>query len=59
MIRIGEMAREEAMSLEEEELINPKIPEASDAFLAEVEVDHDDFVSYVKDWKKLERYRFQ
>ncbi len=58
LIRIGEMAREEAMSLEEEEeLMNPKIPEVFDSFLAEIEVDHDDFVSYVKYWKKLEKYR--
>ena len=57
LVRKGEITREEALRLESEELKNPVEPKIFNSFLKELEMTKDDFISSVKDWKKIDKFR--
>lgn len=56
-VRFGEMTREEALEIENKELSSGKKPEILDSFLKELGMSEDEFESYVRDWKKVDRFR--
>jgi len=56
-VRFGEMTREEALEIENRERAQGKKPEILDSFLKELGMSEDEFVSHVRDWKKVDRYR--
>lgn len=57
LIRLGEMSREDALKIEEENFKNPQIPKELFEFLNEINMTYDEFVSYVKNWRNIEKYR--
>ncbi len=57
LIRLGQMTREEALKIENEENENPYIPEILAKFLEQINITEDEFINEAKDWKKVEKYR--
>ncbi|MDD5195494.1 MAG: hypothetical protein PHQ96_07485 [Candidatus Omnitrophica bacterium] len=57
LIRLGEMTRDEAMEIETKKLENRQTPIMLDSFLKEIDMKRDEFESYVKDWRKINKFR--
>ena len=57
LVRMGIMPRDEALSLEHEELQNKKEPEVLDSFLEQIKMSREEFYSSVVDWKNLDKFR--
>jgi hypothetical protein len=57
LIRIGILTRDEALSLEYEELNTQKEPEILDSFLKQIQMSPEEFFSSVSNWKNLDRFR--
>lgn len=57
LVRTGEITKEDALRLESEELKSPIQPKILNSFLKEIEMTKDDFLSSVKDWKKIDKFR--
>ena len=55
LIRLGEMTREEALNIENENINNLKAPKELETFLNETKMTHEEFISYVKNWKNIEK----
>ena len=59
LVRLGDITREEALALENEELKNPKQPEILNSFLEQIKMNKDEFYDSVKDWRKLDSFRLK
>lgn len=57
LVRLGIKTREEALSLELEELRNPIEPNVLDSFLEQIKMSHEEFYSSVVDWKNIGKFR--
>jgi hypothetical protein len=57
LIRLKEMTRDEALSLENEDLNNPREPEILESFLEEIKMSRAEFYSAVSNWKKIDGFR--
>ena len=55
-IRLGEMTREEAMTIEQEKLGNIQIPRELDSFLSEIGMSRDEFESSMRNWRNKEKF---
>ncbi len=56
-IRLGQMTREEALRLEEEERKNPEVVQGLEFFLKQIGMSREEFIAQVSDWKKIQKYR--
>lgn len=57
LIRLGRMDRQEALRIENKKLENPEVPSMLDPFLEEIDMTRDEFASYVRDWRRVYKYR--
>jgi len=55
-VRFGGMAREEALEIENSELIENKKPKILDSFLKEIGMSENEFESNVRDWEKAGKF---
>jgi len=57
LIRLGQMNRDEAIVIEKNYLDNPQAPPELDSFLGEIKMSRDEYEYYMKDWKRLDKFR--
>jgi N-acetyl sugar amidotransferase len=57
LIRLGILTRDEALSLEYEELNIQKEPEILDSFLKQIQMSPEEFFSSVSNWKNIDKFR--
>lgn len=56
-IRLGQMTREEALKLEEEERKDPEVVQGLEEFLTQIGMTKEEFIEQVRDWTKVKKYR--
>jgi len=57
LIRLGHMKRDEALRIEEKNLLQPKKPRGLREFLEEIDLNEDEFHSCVADWRRMGTFR--
>jgi len=57
LVRAGRMSREEALSIEREQLGNTKVPEVLDTFLSDIGLSRGEFEWYAREWQAADQFR--